>query len=346
LDYALPGMSERTLAGPSSTAEARSRRFRVAALVVVGLAAGLILWLVLRDDNGATEAGNSTAVSVAELRGLAESVRHPVFWVGPKDDYTYELTRNSAASIVIRYLPPGVDVGADEPYLTVATYPFPGAFAALNNVARDKKETAIPISENGVVVPAKGYPQSVHAAYPDVDYQVEVFDPSPGAALHAVTSGELQHLGLLRGRGPGAAPEALPAAASRAELTAFATSLGHPVYWAGARSGNTYEVTQDSTGRVFIRYLPPGVAVGSPKSYLTVATYPFPGALGALQALAKGNEASTITLPGGGLAIVDMKYPKSIHLAYPASDYQVEVFAPSAAAARRVVESGRIAPVG
>jgi hypothetical protein len=346
LDYSLPGMSERTLAGPSSTAESRSRRFRVAAVVVLGLAAALILWLVLRDDSGSSEGSNSTAVSVTELRGLAQAVQHPVFWIGPKDDYTYELTRNSTGSIFVRYLPPGVDVGADKPYLTVATYPFPGALAALKKVARDKDETAIPISENGVAVPAKGYPQSVHVAYPGVDFQVEVFDPAPGAALQAVTSGELKHLGPLRGSGAAAAPAALPAAASRAELKALATSLGHPVYWAGTRRGNTYEVTQDASGRVFIRYLPPGVAVGSPKAYLTVATYPFPGALGALQALAKRNGTATIRLTGGGLAIVDTKYPNSIHLAYPDSDYQVEVFAPSATAARRAVESGRIAPVG
>src|SRR6187549_2647825 len=127
-------MSERTLPGPSSSSEIRSRRFRVAALVVLALTAGLILWLVLRDDGGSSETSSATAVSAEDLHQLAQSVEHPVFWLGAKDDSTYELTRNANGSIFIRYLPSGVDVGADQPYLTVATYPFPGALPALRRV--------------------------------------------------------------------------------------------------------------------------------------------------------------------------------------------------------------------
>ena len=44
--------------------------------------------------------------------------------------------------------------------------------------------------------------------------------------------------------------------------------------------------------------------------------------------------------------MVDKSYPKSIHLAYPGSDYQVEVFDPSAAAARALVSSGQVEPIG
>ena len=40
-----------------------------------------------------------------------------------------ELIRASGGKIIIRYLPRGVEVGSPKPYLSVATYPFPGAFA-------------------------------------------------------------------------------------------------------------------------------------------------------------------------------------------------------------------------
>jgi len=316
-----------------------------AVALAVAVAAGVIVWLLVRGGDSAPEQGNASTVSPDELRKLADAVDHPIFWMGQKEGYTYELTRNNTGSIWVRYLPSGVEPGADKPYLTVATYPFPRALTALKKVARDRGESTIRIARNGIVVPAKAYPQSVHVAYPRVDYQVEVFDPTPGAALQAVTSGELASLGGLRGTATNA-PAAVPTAASRAELTALATSLGHPVYWAGPRVGYTYEVTQDSSGKVFIRYLPPGVAAGSSKQFLTVATYPFPAALGAIQALDKSGQGSTIQLSGGGLAHVDPKYPKNIHLAYPDSDYQVEVFAPSAAAARRVVSSDKISAVG
>jgi hypothetical protein len=337
-------MSERTLPQPTST-ETRSRRFRIGALVVLALAAGLILWLVLRDDGGSSESSTAQAVTAEDLRELAQSVEHPVHWLGERDDYTLEMNRNASGSIFIRYLPSDVEPGADKPYLTVATYPFPGALQALRKVARERGASAIPVAGKGIAVPAKGYPQSVHIAYPGVDYQIEVYDPTPGSALAAVTSGQLEHLGPLEGSSAEAAPKVVPAAASRADLTALASSIGHPVYWAGPRQGFTYEVTQDPSGRVYIRYLPPGTTVGSPKPQLTVATYPFPGALAAIKAVAK-NDSSTIKLPGGGMAIVDSSYPKSIHLAYPDSEYQVEVFAPTAAAARRAVASGQVAALG
>ena len=85
--------------------------------------------------------------------------------------------------------------------------------------------------------------------------------------------------------------------------------------------------------------------VGAKDAYPTVVTYPFPQALAAIRRVAKGNKAGVIKLSGGGLAVVDGQYPKSIHLAYPHSDFQVEVFAPSPARARRLVASQKIVPI-
>ncbi len=53
-----------------------------------------------------------------------------------------------------------------------------------------------------------------------------------------------------------------------------------------------------------------------------------------------------IKLEDGGLAVIDKSYPKSIHLAYPGSDFQVEVFHPSADQVRRLVSSGRVSTIG
>jgi hypothetical protein len=134
-----------------------------------------------------------------------------------------------------------------------------------------------------------------------------------------------------------------PVARSAQDLKAFAAAIGHPIYWAGPKAGNTYELTQTSNGRVYVRYLPPGVRVGINKPYLTIVTYPYPHALAALKAL---KQRGAIQLDNGGLALVDSAYPKSIHLAYPDSDYQVEVFSPSPARSRQVVVSGQVAALG
>lgn len=336
-------MSESSNPQPPVTSRANSWLFRAVALIVLAVAAGLIAWLALRDksSSSATSKPNATAVSVDQITNLATSVNHPVFWAGAKAGYTYELSRTSNGTIYLRYLPPGVAVGAGKPYLTVATYPFAKAFEALQAVAKQSGSTVIKVAQGGLAVVSNGNPASVHVAYPGVDYQVEVYDPTPGTATAIVAAGQLAAFGNLT-----SGISAKPAAASVADIKALAGSLGHPVYWAGPKVGYTYELSRTSGGQVYIRYLPPGVKVGARQGYLAVATYPFPGAFKAIQGLTKQKNVQRIKLPGGGLAIVYATYPKSIHLAFPGSDYQVEVFDPSAARVRQVVSAGRIKPIG
>ncbi len=340
-------MSDQTITRPAKSS-LRSRRFRAGAVVVLLAATAVILWLALRDTGGSSSSQATSAASVSpeQIKTLAASVRHPVFWVGAQEGYTYELTRTSKGAIFIRYLPEGVKVGADKAYLTVATYPFPGAYAATQKLARQTGSTAIPIAHDGVAVPSKNYPQSVHAAYPGVDYQVEIYDPTAGTATNLVATGRLAAFGSLEASTPAATKNPKATAASVADLKDLAKSLGHPIYWAGPKKGYTYELLHTPSGQVYIRYLPRGVAVGASVPYFTVATYPFPSAYGAIEALSKKKGIEKIKLSGGGLAEVDPKYPKSIHLAYPKSDYQVEVFDPSPARARQIVTSGQISQIG
>jgi hypothetical protein len=134
-----------------------------------------------------------------------------------------------------------------------------------------------------------------------------------------------------------------PVAATESELATFAKGIKSPVYWAGPLNGYTYELTQTTTGKVFVRYLPRGVKAGDARSsFLIVATYPFPKAFTALKNVAKAN---ALTLPGGGIALVDTGYPKSVHIAFPGLAYQVEVYDPAPARARQVALSGTIKPV-
>jgi hypothetical protein len=126
-------------------------------------------------------------------------------------------------------------------------------------------------------------------------------------------------------------------------LRAQSRSLRKPIYWAGPKRGYTYELTRTVTGRFYVRYLPPGTAVGAKGAdYLIIATYPFPKTFAALKRVSGGKG---ISLPGGGLAVVDTNYPKSVHLAFPGIDYQVEVYDPSPARARAVAVSGSVRPV-
>jgi hypothetical protein len=134
-----------------------------------------------------------------------------------------------------------------------------------------------------------------------------------------------------------------PVGLSASGLQTLATAVGQPIYWAGAKEGYLYELTRTRAGNVYIRYLPPGTNVGAKgANYLVVVTYPFGGALQALKNVADGHE---IAIPGGGIALVDQNYPKSVHLAYPNSEYQIEVYDPSPARSLEVARSGDVRPV-
>ncbi|HEU0303756.1 MAG TPA: hypothetical protein VFR32_04170 [Gaiellaceae bacterium] len=335
-----PGASDEV--APGDEAPARDDRFRVGALVVIGIALALLLWLVLRDDDDGSQTA-PVAVSAAELQEFVDTAGHPVYWLGPRAGQTYELEREADGAIFIRYLPSGVEIGSEEPYLTVATYPYADAFEALQKVADEADATQLEVAGGGVAVASGRYPEGVHVAWPGLDFQVEVFDPQPGLARDAVAGGELTAVG---DGGSASTKGDEPRVRSRAELEGFAASVGQPVYWAGPMAGRSYEVERRANGQIFIRYLPAGVEAGAEGGYLTVATYPFEDALAAVEALAREPGADRIELPNGGLAVVDAATPESIHLAFPGSDYQVEVFDPSAARAREIVSSGQITTVG
>jgi hypothetical protein len=328
---------------------ARSRTFllRIGAVAVLALLATVIVWLVVRDAGPSSGGGSkldATAVSAGELADLAASLGHPVFWAGEQDGMTYELSRGSGGAVFIRYLPSGVEVGSGKPFPTIATYPFPGAYAAVEEVAEKKGAVTARLADGGLAVSSAEHPASVHVAYPGVDYQVEVYDPTGGAAMALVTAGKLVALGDLKAGSPLASSGAK--AVTPAGLETLARALGRPVYWVGPKQGATYELTQTASGDVFVRYLPEGAEIGTPEQYLTVATYPFPGAFGAIEARAKEEGATTFELEGGGLAVLGATNPKSIHLAFPGSDYEIEVFDPDPGVVRTLVSTGQVSAVG
>src|SRR6266550_3574480 len=181
-------MEQQASPEPSLTGRARTQRFRAGAVIVIAVAVGLILWLALR-DNGDSTATNARATTQAQLRTLAASVRHPIFWAGPRPGYTYEFQKLTDGSIHIRYLPSGTQVGTNTPYLTVATYPFVNTYSALKNL-KGKNIVFIRIPRGGIAEYKKQNPLDLHAAYPGVDYQIEVFDPTPGTARGLLASGQ------------------------------------------------------------------------------------------------------------------------------------------------------------
>jgi hypothetical protein len=136
-------------------------------------------------------------------------------------------------------------------------------------------------------------------------------------------------------------------AADGRELARQAASVGHAVYWVGPVSGNRYEVTKTTDGRAYVRYLTPGVRAGDPRpGFLTVGTYPIDDAFAVTRATSQREDSRAVRAPASAVAFYSTSRPQSVYLAFESSELQIEVFHPTPREARRLVESGRVRPVG
>jgi hypothetical protein len=129
--------------------------------------------------------------------------------------------------------------------------------------------------------------------------------------------------------------------------SSLSVEIGRPIYWAGPLSDTTYELTRTSQDRIYVRYLPNDVPVGTKRAdYRIVGTYPVSNAYDVLKTLAKKEGESSFTAPNGGIAVYDTSRSTNVYLAFPGSNVQIEVFDPSASRARALVTSGQVVPVG
>jgi hypothetical protein len=141
------------------------------------------------------------------------------------------------------------------------------------------------------------------------------------------------------------APRADAVPVSLEGLKTLARAVGRPIYWAGPMHGFTYELTKTSDDRVYIRYLPAGVSVGTETAYLTIGTYPVGNAFAATNKVSREDDSVRIPIDDGGVAFYSKNAPTNVYFAYRGADYQVEVYSPSASQAQQLVESGRVRPV-
>lgn len=139
----------------------------------------------------------------------------------------------------------------------------------------------------------------------------------------------------------------VPVAAAVDDLRGLAADADGPVYWAGTGPGTRFELTETERGKVFVRYLPEGVPVADRRpDFLTVGTYPYPGAYEATDESSRDDGMVRALAPGGGLAVWSEERPSSVYLAHPGADVLVEVFSPDGDEAQELVLDGDVAPVG
>jgi len=176
------------------------------ALLAVGavgaVLAGWYLGPLVRSTGGATSkppprrsvtAVGPIAFTARNLEAESHFLRAPIFWAGPARGYRYEFVRSVRGALYVRYLPPGVRPGSrGTKFLVVAAYPFVGAFKALRRQAHGR---AVGGPGGSIVFVRPGDTKSVLLAFPNVDYEIEIYDPSPVRALATAQSGNIRPVG-------------------------------------------------------------------------------------------------------------------------------------------------------
>ena len=126
-----------------------------------------------------------------QLTATVAASGHSLYWAGPRQLQTWEVTIANR-DVYVRYLPAGVAAGSTTPFLTVGTYEKADAYAGLVQAAAVKGATSKKLAGGSLVVQPAGKDTSAYFAFPGKDLLMEVYDPTPGAALQLVTSGAVQ----------------------------------------------------------------------------------------------------------------------------------------------------------
>lgn len=127
------------------------------------------------------------------------------------------------------------------------------------------------------------------------------------------------------------------------ELREAAAEGTTPIYWAGEQEGAELELSRPGGGRTYVRYLTDGAEAGDPRpDFLTVGTYVKADPVGALRRLSREAGGVLAKAPGNATVYFDRTQPRSVYLAYPGVDAQIEVYDPDFERALQIVNSGQI----
>lgn len=172
---------------------------RPSAVVAVALAVALLVWLLLikgGGDSSSTTTEESAApktVKVVPESGLLKAMKgvgYPVYWAGPRLGVEYEVQRLPGRTYV-RYLPKGEEPESKKPFLTVGSYEEADALDSVRTLGQQSGAILVKIAGGGTAYAEGPQATSAYLAFPGVDVQIEVYDPSAGQALQLIRSGAI-----------------------------------------------------------------------------------------------------------------------------------------------------------
>lgn len=157
------------------------------------LAGSLLTYTVTSSSNPTPAVTTSTftdviagkvALSETELISAVKKLGVDVYWAGPVKDAKYTLAVPAEGQAYIRYLPNGEGLTDTKPnYVVIATYTTNNAFSATQAAGNQTNGVTFINTEGAAVYYNKETPTNVYVAYPNLNYQIEVFDPIATTAL-------------------------------------------------------------------------------------------------------------------------------------------------------------------
>jgi hypothetical protein len=320
------------------------RIVRISALVVLFAAVAVLGWhfeggkIGNRTHNSAAGPSlvTTAARSTGQLVSAVTALDHPVYWVGPAvKPTTYELTEDSNGETFVRYLPQGAPVGSRQAFLSIGTYPMQNAFQVTKALAMKTGSIEVVAPKSAVAFYYRSRPENVFMAYPNSAYQIELFDPSAPGSKALVEAGTVESISAAASNGE--------QAVTPAQLRALSKQLGKAIYWLGPKPGLTYAFSRTADGRMYVRYLPKGVAPGIDQPYLTVGTYPMKDAYGVTRKLAKSSK--DLRMSGNRVVLGLKNRPHNVYVAFRGTSYQIEIYDPTGSAAHTLAAASLVEQV-
>jgi len=129
------------------------------------------------------------ALEESELRSLIRDNDLVAYWAGPEDNCKYALIVNGSGQVFIRYLKDGMGIDdTTSNYRVIGTYPQADSFSITKAAGNQANAISFVNPDGAQVFYSKEFPANVYVAFPDVNYQIEIFDPVNGVSLNIATA--------------------------------------------------------------------------------------------------------------------------------------------------------------
>ena len=158
------------------------------------LAAPIFPWSSAAPSNVAGQTLGQVALTESELIDIIGREKLVAYWLGPVQGAKYTLNVTAGSQVFIRYLPNGQGLeDISQSFVIVGTYPQANAYSITEAAGAQPNGVTFLNADGAMVYYSKLLPTNVYLAFPNQDYEIEIFDPVDGGALSsAATVGKVK----------------------------------------------------------------------------------------------------------------------------------------------------------